>query len=205
MTTSLAILGGGGHGRVVADCAERLGWSEIDLFDDGSPAPGPWPIAGTGQSLLERPAAFDAVIVGLGCNALRLALTKRLADGGGCVTRLIHPNAIVSSHASIGEGSVVFAGAVVNVGARIGLAAIINTGATVDHDCLLEDGVHVSPGAHLAGGVTVGESSWIGIGAVVREGISIGRGAVVGAGAVVIRAVADGATVVGNPQRILRG
>lgn len=30
----LAILGAGGHGRVVADCAEAAGWDRFVFFDD---------------------------------------------------------------------------------------------------------------------------------------------------------------------------
>lgn len=43
----------------------------------------------------------------------------------------------------------------------------------------------------------------VGAGAVILPGIRIGKAAVVGAGAVVTRDVPDGATVVGNPARIV--
>jgi acetyltransferase-like isoleucine patch superfamily enzyme len=44
----------------------------------------------------------------------------------------------------------------------------------------------------------------IGTGAVVLGGIEIGARAIIGAGAVVTRDVPPGATVAGNPARILR-
>ena len=43
----------------------------------------------------------------------------------------------------------------------------------------------------------------IGAGAVILPGIRIGQGAMVGAGAVVTKNVSDGATVVGNPARLV--
>lgn len=200
--TSLAILGAGGHGRVVADCAECLDYGPITFFDDRTDSPpGPWPIAGDREALLSRLAEFDAFVVAVGANAARLYLHRALVAASGRPATLVHPGATVSRHARIGTGSVVFAGCVVNIGAVVGEACILNTGCSVDHDGRLADGVHVSPGAHLAGGVSVGEASWIGIGAAVREGVSIGRNVTVGAGAVVIRPVSDAVMVVGNPAR----
>ena len=202
----LAVLGAGGHGRVVADCAAVCGWREIVFFDDGGRAatdPAPWPIAGGSADLLAGLAGFDGIVVGIGANAVRLAWTRRIAEAGGRLASVIHPAASISAFASIAAGSVVLAGAAINIGAVLGMATIVNTQASVDHDCRLADGVHISPGANLAGGVRIGEASWIGVGAAVRDGVAIGAGVVVGAGAVVVKPVADSLTVVGNPARIL--
>lgn len=202
---SLAVLGAGGHARVVADCAEQAGWSGIVLFDgSGLPPPaGPWPLVGTPQDLMARLAEFDGVIVGIGDNAERLDGHRRLADAGARMACLIHPRASVSPHVEVGAGCLILAGACVGVGARLGQAVIVNTNATVEHDDDLADGVHVSSGAVLAGGVRVGERGWIGAGAVVRPGVVIGHDARVGAGAAVVADVADGLTVVGVPARRL--
>ncbi|WP_029416672.1 NeuD/PglB/VioB family sugar acetyltransferase [Brevundimonas bacteroides] len=200
---TLAIIGQGGHARVLADAAEGAGWAAIVLIGDTPEDPAPWPCAGSLNELLHGVVEADACLVGIGDNSTRLGIHRCLAREAWSTPRLLHPRAGTSPRARLGAGSVVLAGAWAGVGTTIGEAVILNTGATVDHDCVLGDGVHVSPGAHLAGGVRVGECSWIGIGAVVRQGITIGRDAVVGAGAVVVADVPDGITVVGNPARPL--
>lgn len=206
MTSRLAILGAGGHGRVVADCAEMCGFAQVDVFDDDTSrtTTGPFRIAGTSADLLASAGDYEGVVVALGNSAARLNFQRALETAGARMMVLVHPKAIVSRHVHLGPGSVVFAGAVINVGVDLGRACIVNTGATLDHDCRLADGVHVAPGAHLAGGVTVGEATWIGVGAAVREYVTIGNRVFIGAGGVVVKSVPDGLTVVGNPARPLQ-
>ncbi len=203
----LAILGASGHGRVVADAALAAGWQAVVFYDDAWPvvsANGPWEVVGRTAELLRDAAQLDGAVVGIGDNATRLAKLRQLVAGGVVLASVVHPAAVVSPRAEVGQGSVIFATAVLGPFARLGSGCILNTGATVDHDCELADGVHVSPGAHLGGGVRVGETSWIGIGASVIQGVSIGAGATVGAGAAVVEDVADGLTVVGVPARPVR-
>lgn len=52
--------------------------------------------------------------------------------------------------------------------------------------------------------VRIGRNVWIGGGAILLPGVTIGDDAIVGAGAVVTRDVPAGATVAGNPARVLR-
>lgn len=204
--TKLAILGASGHGKVLADMAELLGWNEVIFFDDAWPditQNGHWPVAGNTVALLNKLSEFDGILVGIGNNTIRLAKQAQLNACGARLITLVHPAAIVSRYVHIGVGSVVMAGAVINVDTHIGDTCIINTNASIDHDCILAAGVHVSPAAALAGGVKIGCGAWVGIGASVRQLIEIGAEAVVGAGAVVVKPVLPATTVVGNPARLL--
>ena len=202
----LAILGASGHGKVVADGAQASGWASIVFFDDAWPERrmnGAWPIIGASAQLLEQLGEFEGVIVAIGNNAVRREKLELLRRHGATLVSIVHPSAVVSPHADIGEGSVVFATAVVNAFSKVGGGAILNTGCSVDHDCSLGVCVHVSPGARLAGGVVVGDESWIGIGAAVRQQVAIGMQVVVGAGAAVVSDISDNMTVVGVPARTL--
>lgn len=202
----LAILGASGHGKVVADAAVAAGWDEIVFYDDAWPrrrSNSRWAVAGDAAVLVGALNDHDGIIVAVGNNRTRLDLARRLIGAGAHLVSIVHPRAVVSRYAEIGDGTVAFAGAVVNVDSSIGRACIINTGATVDHDCELADSVHLSPGAHLAGGVRVGEASWVGIGACVKQLVTIDSDVTVGAGAVVVSHIPAEQTVVGVPARPL--
>lgn len=60
-------------------------------------------------------------------------------------------------------------------------------------------------GLEIAKPVTIGKEVWIGGSAILLAGVTIGDGAIVGAGSVVTRDVPEGATVVGNPARMVGG
>jgi len=199
----LAILGASGHGKVVAEVAELTGW-DVAFFDDGFPVRsmnGGWRVEGNTEHLLERTDQFTGVAIAIGQNTVRIAKLLVMREAGFSLPVLIHPRAVVSERASLGDGTVVFAGAVINPFVEAGEGCIFNTLCSVDHDCRLGDGVHVSPGANIAGGVSVGRAAWIGIGSCVRQLVHIGEQAVVGAGAAVVNDVPDGVTVLGVPAR----
>ena len=188
----LIIIGGGGHGSVVADAA-----TVPCVFLDKNESLNN--VVGKPDDFASVVTEDAGVIVAIGDNKMRLAMLRDLSQ----VATIVHQSAVISSSAIIGDGSVVFAGAVINPNVKIGMGCIVNTGATVDHDCELGDGVHISPGANLGGNVIIGECSWIGIGASVKHVVSIGKNVIVGAGAAVVCDIPDGVTVVGVPAKEL--
>lgn len=204
----LAVIGAGGHGKVVAELAAALGtYGEIVFLDDRAQGSiNGFPVIGT-TLLLENslsPEQFD-IAVAVGNNRIRRQIAEKAAALGFALPVLIHPDAYVSPSATVGQGSVVMAKAAVQAGSVLKDGVIVNTAATVDHDCLLDAFVHISPGAHLSGNTHIGEESWIGTGACSRQQIRIGSRATIGAGAVIVCNIPDGMTVAGNPAKPLAG
>lgn len=202
--TRLLIMGGGGHGAVVADAAaESDRWSDIVFLDDDTSIKQvlDYSVAGPLSEFRSFLDSRTEVVVAIGNNRRRLELLELVGQSGGNITTIMHPSAIVSRSADISAGTVIFAGSIIGPGTKVGAGCILNTGATVDHDCVIEDGVHISPGANIAGGVEIGACTWIGIGSSVRELINIGSDSIVGAGAAVVSDVESGNTVVGVPAR----
>lgn len=204
---NLLILGGGGHGKVVASIAmDSGGWGRIAILDDkfdGTQDLLGLPVIGRLEDAARFLGEFSDAFVAIGDNQLRRQLHEFVERLGFRMPTLRQASASVSPLATLGEGSLACAQSAVIVGATLGRGCIVNTAASVGHDCRLGDFIHVAPGVRLAGGVVCGDGTWIGMGASVKEEVRLGRNVTVGAGAVVLQDVPDGVTVVGVPARIV--
>lgn len=201
----IAILGASGHGKVVADIAEKCGYDAVTFFDDNrSDNLEHWKVSGNFQDLIRRVGEFDSIAVAIGNNRVRQEKILHLKAAGAHLPRLIDPSATISRYCQIGDGTIICAGVVLSSFVKIGVGCIINTSASIDHDCVIEDYVHISPGVHLAGGVNVGKLTWVGIGASVIQLIDIGENAIIGANSTVIKSIPSNVTAVGSPTRIVK-
>jgi UDP-perosamine 4-acetyltransferase len=201
---SIAVLGAGGHAKVIIAALDAAGVGVGGVFDDDEAVWGRTLLGHTvaGPLALAAEKGLRRALLAIGSNEAR----RRLNDFLGYEwVSIVHPRAWVHASVEIGAGAAIMAGAIVQPDAVIGRHAIVNTAASVDHDCRVGDFVHIAPGARLAGGVVVGDGAHVGIGSSVIEGVEIGPGALVAAGAVVIDAVAARARVGGVPARPLDG
>jgi sugar O-acyltransferase (sialic acid O-acetyltransferase NeuD family) len=189
---------------VVCECARAAGWTVAGFLDDAAPdaercdAVGLKHLGPINQRLTAPRAEHQPCIhAAVGDAALRRKWLD-LAEGRPAPP-IVHPSAVVSPSAELGEGVFIGQRAVVNARVRLGRGVIVNTGAIVEHDCVIGDFAHLAPGSVLAGTVGVGESTLIGANATVIPGITIGSQSIIGAGAVVIRDAGDDQMIVGVP------
>ena len=89
----LAIIGASGHGKVVADIARRIGYSEIVFFDDDESIHecGGYPVVGKSSEA----GTIDAdVIVGIGNADIRKRIQESIPHEK--LVTLIHPDAVIA-------------------------------------------------------------------------------------------------------------
>lgn len=194
------LYGAGGHACVVREILELQGINVSGFIDDDV-----LKSEKDGLPVLHRCPNDSSVIIAIGNSKSRLEISKRLLNikvrGYGVA---IHPNAVISPSAIIGEGSVVMPGAIINAKARIGKHCVINTGAVVDHECVIDDFVNICPHTTLCGNVFVGEGTNVCAGSIVVQGMHIGKWSVVGAGSLCRHDIPDGVVVVGSDCHIIR-
>lgn len=182
----LLIVGAGGHGQSVAEAAELTGQFDIVGFVDDALPVGAlvlgYPVVGSASDLSAYSAVCDQVIVAIGNNELRAKLIHRLIQTGMSLALVVHPRAIVSPRAKIGEACTLMAGAIVGTEARLGIGAIVNCGGVVDHHARVEDFGHLGVNACMAGGTVLGTKAWLQAGCSLGYGVAIPAGTTVQVG-----------------------
>ncbi len=179
----LLIVGAGGHGRSVAEAVlmsgifELVGFLDDDAFAIGSDVWG-LPVLGQAAAFADYAAVASHALVAIGNNALRQKLCGQLVAAGFALASVIHPRAIVSPRAQLGEGVAVMAGAVVGTEALLGQGVIVNCGAVVDHHAQVQDFGHLGVNACMAGGSVLGSLAWMQAGAAIGYGVQLEAGRV---------------------------
>ena len=203
---SLAILGAGGHAKVVIDTLQLQCPSiNISIYDDSFNKLESKILGFEVQVPIPHQSNMpDSIHIAIGDNLVRRRLGENILNLKKNYLVVIHPTAVVSKFTQLGKGVFIAAGATIAPDSVLNNGVIINHHAVVDHDCTIGSWTHIAPGVVLGGGVNVGDNCLIGAGAVILPGIRISDNAIVGAGAVVTRDVAKGVTVVGIPAQINR-
>ncbi|MBS4205810.1 acetyltransferase [Lederbergia citrea] len=203
----IAILGQGGHSKVIQDlislnCNFQIiaylddKYKELSMKEDTFYGP-----ISSVESLIniDKDVKF---IIAIGNNKIRRLIANKVKLPNESYITLIHSTASVSPSAKIGYGSVIMAHTVINSDTQIGDHTIINTGSVIEHDNQLGSFVHISPNATLTGTVKIEDGVHVGAGATIIPSVTIGEWSVIGAGATVIDRIPSNSTAVGVPARV---
>lgn len=158
-------------------------------------------------SWLEQHASeVDALALGIGTPAVRLALAEQLTREWPRLEWpvLVHPSVQLDREsAELGRGSMIACGTAGTVNLKLKDFALVNVGCTLGHEASIGRGSVINHGASISGGVVLGDGVLVGTGARVLQYLEVGEGATIGAGAVVTKNVPPAAVMVGVPARPL--
>ncbi|RTZ47581.1 transferase [Candidimonas sp. SYP-B2681] len=208
MNTQIIILGAGGLGRQVlaqmsADPSRGTAWEIAGFLDERGPDAVadnlnyPW----LGYPETFEPAEHHLVVAAVGDTRSRRHQVGLLLENNVRFVS-ITTQFVLGDRATYGTS---FFGINVHTGvdSRIGDYCFLDQDVMIGHDCVIEDYVHLAPRVLVAGYVHICEGATLHSGAMVVKGVTIGKNAVVGMGAVVFKDVPEGATVIGNPAKII--
>ena len=211
--TDLVFLGAGGTARDVLSLVEDLNRDQeryrcVALLDDdkklwGREVQGV-PITGPLADVKRFDSAQFVNTLGSSRNyRCRYDVPARLGLSTKRFETLIHPTAVLSSSATVGEGTIILPHVVLLSDVTVGDQVLILAGSILNHDDRIGDYAILASAVNLSGAVEIGSCSYIGSGACLILGIRVGENALVGMGSVVLKNVAPSTVVAGNPARLL--
>jgi sugar O-acyltransferase (sialic acid O-acetyltransferase NeuD family) len=187
----ILLIGSGGHTRACIDVIETANQFEIvgliekdKEMNNGNLG---YPVMGIDNDLRDLRQKYSYAFITVGqikSSETRIKLYYLIKELDFKLPVIISPQAYVTRHAQIGEGTIIMHGVIINANAKIGNNCIINNKSLIEHDAVIGDHCHIATGAIVNGEVQVGEGTFIGSGVITKQCISIGNNCIIGAGVV---------------------
>lgn len=176
----ILLIGGGGHCKSVIDVIELEGKYTIAGIIDKKELIGQevlgYKVIGCDDDLDKLLDTYKYAVITVGqikSNNLKVKLFNKAKNLGYILPIIKSPLAYVSSHSTIGEGTVIMHQALLNASTSIGKNCIINTKALIEHDATIEDHCHISTSAVINGGVLVKKDTFVGSNATTKEYVEV--------------------------------
>jgi sugar O-acyltransferase (sialic acid O-acetyltransferase NeuD family) len=204
MKNILFIYGNGGLGKEVFDIANRIcKYDKIYFIND---------FINDNTSVFDFQFVVSNFVVNKNCEfavaigeiGARRKIFKRLHDHNCILATLIDPNAVVSSSANIGPGSVICPFVMIGPSVEINSCCLINVNSVIGHDIKIDENTIVSASASIGGNAKLGKNVYIGMGSIVKELLIIGDNSVLGMGSVLHNNLDSNLLALGNPARPMR-
>lgn len=200
----IAIIGGGGHAKIIIDILQQNNVKIVGIYDDyldNFIKINNIPVIGNINDIDNK----YQYICSIGDNKIRQNIINDLENKHPNISwvNAIHPSASICSNVKLGLGNTICCNAIIQTNSIIGNHNIINTKASIDHDCIIENFIHIAPGVTICGAVYIGNLTFIGAGSTIINKIKIGSNNIIGSGSNVIRDLGSDIKVYGNPAKVI--
>ena len=188
MIKKLLIVGAGGHGRCCLDIVRDLKiYDTISFLDDNcaNEIINDCKVIGGINEMNNYYPEYKDIFIAIGNNQLRKKLINKAKCLGYHVVSIIACNAVVSSYASIKDGTIIFNNAVIEANANIGAGCIIAANTTINHDaiikdyCLIYSNSVIRPNSQIGSMSRIGSNCTVTFNAKVKAGSDIEDGCVI--------------------------
>jgi sugar O-acyltransferase (sialic acid O-acetyltransferase NeuD family) len=208
MKKKLILIGGGGHCISCIDVIEQEGIYDIAGIVDVKEKIGDnilgYPIIAEDNDIDDLSKNYNnfLITVGqIGSAELRLKLFDKIKDLGKYMPIIKSPNAYISQHTKIGEGTIIMHGAVVNSASVIGKNCIVNSKALIEHNVIIKNHSHISTAAIVNGSVIIGNGCTIGSNSTIIQNIEICDNVFVGAASFLNKNINEAGIYLGSPAK----
>lgn len=203
------IVGAGTYGEAMCELAEILGYTVLGFFDEDESKHGlkimGCPVLGDFKDLSVKEITGKNFIVAIGNNSIRHQMMKSILGSGGFTPTLIHPRAVISPSARIGNGVYVQANAHIWTKVTIDDYSIISPNVVIAHHTSIGKACLISNLSGVGASIKIGNQVFIGMGSTIVTGVkSVGENSIIGAGAVVLKDVEKNSVYVGIPAKKIR-
>ena len=217
MLKKIILIGGVGNGTVVASTIEDINsasnekqYEIIGFLNDnetkpinGYPILGKIDIESATKYLSQKDVYFIYTLVTARMNYKFLHKLLDLKIPTNRFETVIHPTAVVSKQAKIGNGVCIQPFVSIGPNVEIGNHVQIFAQCLIGHNSILKDYSYVANNACIGANVVLKEGAYLGTNCSTLENITIGKWSLVGIGSVVIKSIDDYTKVVGNPSRVI--
>lgn len=213
----IIIIGGYGNGTVAASTIEDINaagkqkvWDIIGFLNDFETEPiNDYPVLGkishddVVKYLDDENVFFLYTLISVKFNFNFIHRLHDLKIPLDRFATVVHPTAVVSKFAELGNGVIIQPFVSVGPNVKIGNFVQIYAQSLIGHNAVLKDYSYVANNACIGASLILDEGAYLGTNCTTIENIKIGKWSIVGMGAVVIRTVDDYTKVVGNPARVI--
>ena len=206
MKKKIAIIGGGGLSREIAECINLEKYKIIGFIDDKRLKDCHY--LGSIKNYRSWKKKVDYLVFAFGAID-RISLENRskfiinIRKLKIPFLNVISPKAIISPDIKLGVGIYVASGVIINSQADIGDFVIINNNSTIGHNVQIGTNTVISGNVFIGGATKIGKQTLIGPGVNIIQNIVIGRRCIVSIGSNIIKNISNGKLIIPSFNKTL--